>query len=348
MPNDEVQVNAKLTKSHSIEMLKAVIDGQTYSSVARSFGVTRTAVERRVKDTIRQLIDRVGIEGLAIQQSGYVHRIRKHRNAILMALTHFEPPEPYGPRAMGRVLSETELLEALKRISSRSSWPNRDQTMFYILFVTGARPLEIARLRVSDYLHSDGSVRTHSEVRSQVAITGKSRPLYFTNTKLDQLMAEYLNERCAQRSIVEHEGLQVGEMVGTAISGGPSNEICSAENSQVDRLQKHGVSVYRGLDPNSPLFVTSQGEGFKIFEYGVNGQCRFLCRPILELYRKIFRQAELAGLSPLTVRQTVAARLYERGADEEQVGLLLGLSDKASVKEQFPRPKRRIQDLVRD
>jgi predicted transcriptional regulator len=68
----------------------------------------------------------------------------------------------------------------------------------------------------------------------------------------------------------------------------------------------------------------------------------------LELYRKILRQAELPGLSPLAVRQTVATRLYERGADEEQVGLLLGVSDKAAVKEQFPRPKRSMQDLVRD
>lgn len=340
MRHDDDPVRAKLTNEHSVAMLKAVIDGETYDRVARRFGVTRTAVERRVKATVRQLIAHVGIEGMALQHSGYVHRIRRHRDDVLIALSRFEPPGHAAARPVGRVVSETEVLMALKRIGTRSSWPMRDQALFYILFVTGARPLEIARLCVQDYLNSDGSVRTHSQLRAQVAITGKARPLYFTSTKFDELMAAYLQERIALCS---------GSGSGLRRKHSDSQTQAALQTMQTESdIQGLDDLEYLGLDPESPLFVTSQGEGFQIFEYGQGAQRRCLCRPILELYRKIFRQAELDGLSPLSVRQTVAARLYERGADEEQVGLLLGLGDKGAVRERFPRPKRCMQDLVRD
>ncbi len=336
MHHDDEPGRAKLTNEHSVEMLKAVMDGETYDRVARRFSVTRTAVERRVKATVRQLIAHVGIEGMTLQHSGYVHRIRQHRDDVLIALSRFEPSGHVAARSEGRVVSEIEVLMALKRIAARSSWPMRDQALFYILFVTGARPLEIARLCVHDYLNPDGSVRAISELRAQVAITGKARPLYFTNARFDDLMAAYLQDR---------RGLFLG--LGQQNNHAQTQTALRTERTGGD-IQGLDGADYRGFDPDSPLFVTSQGEGFAIFEYGQGGQQRFLCRPILELYRKIFRQAELQGVSPLTVRQTVAARLYERGADEEQVGLLLGLGDKGAVRERFPRPKRCMQDLVRD
>jgi predicted transcriptional regulator len=44
----------------------------------------------------------------------------------------------------------------------------------------------------------------------------------------------------------------------------------------------------------------------------------------------------------------VADRLYTRGADEAQVGLLLGISERSAVKEQFPRRKHTMEELTRD
>ena len=45
--------------AHSVEMLKAVIDGATYDTVAAQFGVTRTAVERRIKVSARATHPRI-------------------------------------------------------------------------------------------------------------------------------------------------------------------------------------------------------------------------------------------------------------------------------------------------
>lgn len=297
--------------TQAIEMLRAVVDGATYDAVAMRFGVTRTAVERRIKAVAARLSKAVGIEGLNAEGVAFVQRLRQHRDAILVALAGFEPPAPFGPRHY-RVVSSEEITQAAQRIKGRSSRPWHDQSLFYMLFATGARPLEIARLEVRDYLNPNGSVRRESEMRAEAAITGKPRPLYFTSTRLDDALAAYLGERS------EHG-------MGT----GPGSD-------------------YRGLDPHSCLFLSPAGLGFAIKPYGEDGQRRYLCRPILEAYRKLFRQSDLRDVTPLSARHTVAARLYERGADEEQVGLLLGISGRSAVRELFRKRRPSMADLVRE
>lgn len=295
----------------SVEMLKLVLGGETYDAVAARAGVTRTAVERRIKTVALKLSQCVGIEGLNGDATAFVQRLRQHRAAILAALDDFEPAVPFGPRA-SRVVSNEEIARSAQRIKGRSSRPWHDQALFYLLFATGARPLEIARLEVRDYLNPDGSVRVASEMRAEAAISGRARPLYFTSTRLDAVLEQYLSERLVR-------GLGLGE-----------------------------PTAYRGLDPRSLLFLSPTGEGFKITPYGEDGQRRYLCRPILETYRKLFRYAELRDVTPLSVRLTLASRLYERGADEEQVGQLLGICARSAVRELFPRPRPTIPELMRE
>ena len=71
-----------------------------------------------------------------------------------------------------------------------------------------------------------------------------------------------------------------------------------------------------------------------------------MCRPILETYGKLLRYSELEGVSALSVRRTVISLLYERGADEDQVGLLLGISERSAVRELLSRNKPSIAALV--
>jgi hypothetical protein len=310
MPSDQEPARNGAT-AQSIEMLKAVIDGDTYEMAGARFGVTRTAIERRIKAIAVRLSKVVGIDGLREEGTAFVHRLRQHRGAIMMALAHFEPPAPFGPR-QARVVSNEEIVQAVQRIKGRSKRPLHDQSLFCMLFATGARPLEIARLEVRDYLSSDGSVLRVSEIRADVAITCKPRPLYFTSTKLDDVLSPYLKERVEQ-------GLGIG------VEG-----------------------AYRGLDPRSRLFLSPTGMGFMIRPYGDRGQRRYLCRPILETYRKLFRYAELRDVTPLSARHTVASRLYDRGADEGQVGLLLGIGERSAVRDLFPRRRPTIQELTRE
>lgn len=299
------------TISQSIQMLKAVVDGETYDAVAERFSISRTAVERRIKSIAVKLSQVAAIEGLNEDGAAFVRRLRLHRDAIMVALVDFDPKRSSEPRAM-RIVSLEEIVQAGRRIKARSGRPWHDLALFYLLFATGARPLEIARLEVRDYLNLDGSVRRASEMRAELAITGKARPLYFVSTRLDEALGLYLDERLKA-------GLGVGD-----------------------------PNAYRGLDPGSRLFMSATGEGFKITRYGNADQRRFLCRPILEAYRKLFRYGDLRGVTALAVRRSVVSRLYERGADEDAVGLILGISERSAVRELLARHKPTVEQLLNE
>ena len=138
-------------------MLKAVIAGKTYDAVAADYGVTRTAVERRIKACALKLNKEVGIEGINEEGIAFVQRLRKCQAAVIAAIERYTPTAP-AERRVGRILTDDDIAFAVRKTRMRSTSPQRDVALLYVLLSTGARPLEIARLEVRDYLNPDGSV----------------------------------------------------------------------------------------------------------------------------------------------------------------------------------------------
>ncbi len=128
------------TVAQSIRMLIAVVEGGTYEAVAGCFGVTRTAVERRIKAIAVRLSQVAGIEGLNEDGAAFVRRLRQHKDAILVALEAFDPKRPDDHRS-NRILTADEIIQASKRIKARSANPWHDLALFYLLFSTGALSL---------------------------------------------------------------------------------------------------------------------------------------------------------------------------------------------------------------
>lgn len=313
-PPDEDGANSGARMSLGEAMLRAVLSGNTYDEVACKHGTTRTSVERRIKALAVRVARRAAIAGLNEDGAAFVRRLRAHREALLEALESLADevlaavPELHEVR----ILSDEEVAVGARRVGTRSPRPLEDLALYYLLLATGARPLEVARLQVSDYLTSTGAVRVSSELRAEAAITGRTRPLHFRSSHLNMALDEYLAMR-----------VRLGHGVGIAES-------------------------YRGLDPSSRLFLSPSGRGFEILAYGSEGQRRFRCRAIQETYRKIWRYADFKHFTTLVARHTVADRLYARGADEAQVGLLLGISERAAVREMFPRRLPTLDQLTED
>lgn len=296
----------------SIAMLKAIIAGRTYDAVAAEHGVTRTVVERRIKALALMLSREVGIDGLNEGGLAFVHRLRQSRVAIYTALEKYTPRLGEEKKRIGRLLTDDDVTLLIERTRMRSLCPNRDVALLYVLLSTGARPLEIARLEVRDYLDPDGSVREASILREEAAVNGRSRPLFFASSKTQEAIDRYLEERLHRYP-------------------------------HVDRLP-----MFRGLVPHSRLFLTEEGHPFDIVSYGQAGQKRFLCRGILDAYRKILRRTGVEGVSALGIRRTVAARLFQRGASEDQIGEVLGIGEMKAVRELLPKGRQPLQALVRD
>lgn len=299
--------------SISIAMLKEVLDGETYDAVATRHGVTRTAVEKRIKVLARTLCREVGIDGLNESGIGFVQRLRQYGMAIMTALERYAPNGSQ-KRIAARILNDEEIELAIHRTRLRSPCPRRDVALLYMLLISGARPLEIARLEVRDYLNQDGSIREASLMRAEVAVNRKARPLFFASMKAKEAIDSYLAERRGQES-----------------QQSPSQ-----------------ASMYRGFDANERLFLTESGTPFDIVSHGRDDQTRFLCRGIHDSYRKIFRRIGLEGVSALNLRRTIAARMLARGAAEEQIGEVLGISEMKAVRELLPDVRQPLQAILRE
>jgi len=280
----------------SIKMLKGILDGRTYVSVAQESGLSRSAVEQRVKALARDLQTVVGVERVDEDEVATVKAMRVRKDNYLEALEHYHPQRVADARTGPRALADQDIERAVAVIQQHSNCRKRDTALLLVLFSTAAKPLEIARLEVSDYLGEDGSVREESVMRANAAINGKGRPLFFASTKVIAAVDAYLEERIRR--------------------GQGAKE----------------PTKYRGLDPDSRLFLTGDGYEMPIKVRAIGNGRQFRCGVILDIYRRIFARAGLKGVSALCARRTVAEKLTERGCDVDQVGAVLGLTERNSVR----------------
>ena len=293
----------------SIQLLRSVLAGTTYESAARANGITRTAVERRVKSLVLTLVRERRVIGLRESQLVFVRKLRAHRGPIESALQDYSPALEFKRAPASPVLSEQEVQTAVRQVRVRSSTPERDVAMVLIVLATGLRPLEVARLEVSDYLRPDGSARVASKVREEVASNGRARPLHFSSSNACSALDAYLARRV------------VG---GAALDG----------------------SSYRGLHGRDPLFLTAGGRRFHVEVTTTADGQRCLCQEIHHAYRQIFRHIGYPGLSALRLRHTVMDRLRRRGADDGQIGELLGIRELRSAKRREVRLEELVNELV--
>lgn len=301
--------------SLSTTLLLAVLGGKTYEVVARDHGLTRTAVERRVKTLVRRVLREQGVDGLNESRAVYVRNLRAHRAAIESALTRLDPAGPQVPLVGSRILSDADIELAMRRVRMNTGTPERDVAMVWILLATGLRPLEIARLMVGDFLCPDGRVKICSEVRAEVAANHRQRPLFFSSSSARTAIEAYLARR------------------GT---------------SAAEFRTRDSGSAYacRGLSSEDALFLNAAGQPFKVESMRTDLGTRSLCQEIHYAYRKIFRRIGFAGLSALNVRHTVIDRLARRGADEIQIGQLLGIQEFRPHKSLRPSLEQLMDELV--
>ena len=302
-----VVLNDPRVFAETVAILRAVLDGESYEVVGWRYGVGRSAVERRIKVLVEHLIHTVGIAGLSLDCVAFVRRLRMHRDEIEQAL---EQTLRLGVTVETPVLNRERLQQAADRLGASSAHVAHDLALFYLLFTTGMRPLELARLTVRDCVTAAGQICSVSELRAEVSHNGKVRPFYLNSPRLIRALVEYVQERCRRR-----HGL--------------------GENSD-----------YLGLCPDSPLFLNSYGVAYVLRRTELNGRVRHRCRGMQEALRQVFRHAGLPALSSRDARRTVAGLLYDQGADESQVGLLLGIRDNSAVRALLFRPRPSLADLM--
>ncbi|MBK8768149.1 MAG: hypothetical protein IPM01_27540 [Burkholderiaceae bacterium] len=112
----------------------------------------RSTVERSIKSLVLEVARERGIPELDEDGLSCLPRLRQFREPVLRAVAAYTPAYPRRKRLT--LLEPDEIAAGANRVRLRSENANRDVALIYVLFCTGAKPIEIARLAVRDHLNS--------------------------------------------------------------------------------------------------------------------------------------------------------------------------------------------------
>jgi site-specific recombinase XerD len=195
-------------------------------------------------------------------------------------------------------VEDHRLKHMLKVAAVSGELPVRNVALLTAIYGTGMMLTELARLPLKAYLRPDGAVRDESAVTADIAYNGSERPLYWSNAKLTAAIDKYLDYRLEHRHRV------------TTRKG-----------------------AYRGLDPEAPIFLTDEGEAYKLTERRTaTGAISYSCDSLSQLFRKMHLQAGIEGASAMSGRRTFAVRLARNQIDLKHIKTLLGMKTLRATK----------------
>ncbi|MQA40642.1 tyrosine-type recombinase/integrase [Rugamonas aquatica] len=274
------------------QLLIEVVNGANFSQVASSTGLGRSAVVQQVKSLARSLQTVVGVINVDEGAEPTLTLLQREGAHYLEALGHFRPELALTAQPQFPVATSAQIRALVAYADRASSEPIRDRALLLLLFATGARPDEIASLRIRDYMLPRGTIRQQSVLRAEAASNGRERPLYFVHARTNAAIDAYLDQRLK-------------------LEGSPRNA--------------DATPMYRGLNPDSALFVNQEGRPLQ------QGRC-YGADSIQGIYRHMFRGAGLNHFSPMGARRTLARHLYRHGLDEQTISNYFGFSSLWTVR----------------
>jgi site-specific recombinase XerD len=209
-------------------------------------------------------------------------------------------------------IEEGRLRHLLKVAAVSGESPLRNVALLTTVYGTGMMLTEIARIPVRAYLNGDGSVREKSCVNAAIAYNGKERPIYWSNAKVVKAIDAYITFRIIYRH----------------------------------RLTPM-ATAFRGLDPDGPIFLTGDGDPYKLIERPTStGAISYSCDSLSQLFRKLHLQAGIEGASAMSGRRTFAVRLANKGFDLRHINELLGHETLTATKRLIDADPVRLGSIV--
>ena len=214
--------------------------------------------------------------------------------------------------ALPPVVEDKNLEHMLKATQGHSRMPERDVALLFVLYGTALSTTELARLKVSDYLQPDGRVKVESAVCKDVAHNGEARPLYWSNKRVVNSLDKYIAWRLER---------------------------------------KHGATIrkgaYRGLDPDSALFLTDDGKPYALTGKRLpSGVLSYSCNTLGAVISKLHTNAGIEGGNAQAARRTWAVKQHRKGYDLVHIAKILGHKSITTTKRLVEKDPVRLADIV--
>jgi site-specific recombinase XerD len=210
------------------------------------------------------------------------------------------------------VIEDSQIEHLIKATAAYSRMPVRDTALILTLYGTAMANTELATITVGDYLMPDGSVRVTSAVPPDVAHNGTKRALYWSNKRVVAAVDAYLAWRFTRR---------------------------------------HGRTIkrdaHRGLDPDSPLFLTDDGEPYALTKRTLpSGVLSYSCNTLGAYISRLHVNAGIEGGSAQSARRTLAVKLHRKGYDLVHIAAILGHKSVSTTKRLVTQDPVRLADIV--
>jgi integrase/recombinase XerD len=210
------------------------------------------------------------------------------------------------------VIEDKQFEHLIKATAAYSRVPERDTALLLTLYGTAMNVTELATITVADYLDAKGAVRVTSAVRANVSHNGEERLLFWSNKRVVTALDNYLALRLERR---------------------------------------HGVTVkkgaYRGLDPDSSLFLTEDGQSYSLTKRTLpSGVFSYSCNTLGAYISRLHANAGIDGGSAQSARRTFAVKQHRQGRDLVHIAAILGHKSISTTKRLVEGDPVRLADIV--
>lgn len=210
------------------------------------------------------------------------------------------------------VIEDRQFEHLLKATAACSRVPERDAALLLVLYGAALSVTELATITVGDFLAADGTVKTASAVRTDVAHNGQERPLFWSNKRVVSAVETYFAWRVERKQ-------------GVTIKRG----------------------AYKGLDPDSPIFLTEDGQPYALTKRTLpSGVLSYSCNTLGAYISRLHANAGIEGGSAQSARRTLAVKLHRKGYDLVHIKTLLGHQSVSTTKRLVEGDPVRLADIV--
>jgi len=190
--------------------------------------------------------------------------------------------------------------DQFKRLLREASFTRnglRDLAIIWMSFGSALRVTEIANLLVKDLIEKDGSLKEEFRLPAAYTKNGESRMAYMLEPEHQDALKAYLDWRVEKRR------------------------------------RFTGNNEFRGLQPNSPLFLARRESGFafqtKVHKKSDDSVAKYkVCSSMQQLISDLVKKTGAKKGSSHSGRRTFATRLADRGVDIEYIKYFLGHKSK--------------------
>ena len=175
-----------------------------------------------------------------------------------------------------------------------SRCPERDAALLLTLYGTAMTATELATLPVRQYLTPKGAIKIKSEIPAEFAFNGKERPIEWVSKRVCEALDAYLALR-----------LRLGQGITTK------------------------AAAWRGLDPDSPIFLTASGEPYALTKKTLPSKKISITSVSLSQHiSRLHTDCGIVGGSAQSARRTFAVMAARRPTAEfglVELAMILGI-----------------------